>query len=198
MPEAATAHAPKVETFDIVAGVNVDPKGFHRTVDEFRLLADNVLYMRRGMDHPKFGYLESFLLADGGLRISIYHFRPGTTVEHVRYVDIVSVDRSDASRWRVKDLYLDIVQSPVNDAEVAPIPLNAETTIKVEDVDELVAAHQQGLIDDDETERAISTALEARAAIAAAGDDIDTWLASLELGLHWADNVVLAPAMSAN
>ena len=64
-------HPPKVETFDLREMVNTDPKGFQRKVDEFRTLTPSRLYMRRGMDHPKFGYLESFLLADEGLRISI-------------------------------------------------------------------------------------------------------------------------------
>lgn len=187
-------HPPKVETFDLREMVNIDPKGFHRKVDEFRLLAPNHLYMRRGMDHPKFGYLETFLLADEGLRISIYHFRPGMRVEHQRYVDIVSVDRTDPQCWQMTDLYLDILQAPTDSEAVAPLPGDTTTQIRVEDVDELVAAHTQGLISDELTEFAIETTLTARAAIAAHGDDIDTWMQTLKLNATWASDVKLSPS----
>lgn len=197
MPAATSkAHAPKVEFFDIAAQVNTDPKGFQRSVDEFRRLSPSRLYMRRGMDHPKFGYLESFLLADAGLRISIYHFRPGVRLEHVRYVDIVDIDRTDDNCWKVTDLYLDILQSPVDGDAVAPLPEGAATEVLVEDVDELVAAHREGLISDDQTERAIERALHSRAAIAACGDSVDRWLSTLNLGQAWADHVVLSPTMA--
>lgn len=187
-------HPPKVETFDLREMVNIDPKGFQRKVDEFRTLTPSRLYMRRGMDHPKFGYLESFLLADEGLRISIYHFRPGVKVEHQRYVDIVSIDRTDPQCWRMTDLYLDILQAPTDPEAIAPLPVDAATQIRVEDVDELVAAHTQGLISDELTEFAIETTLTARAAIAAHGDNIDAWMQTLNLEATWADAVELSPA----
>lgn len=186
-------HPPKVETFNLREMVNIDPKGFHRKVDEFRLLSPSRLYMRRGMDHPKFGYLESFLLADEGLRINIYHFRPGIKVDHQRYVDIVSVDRTDPQCWRMTDLYLDILQVPTDSEAMAPLAENAETEIHVEDVDELVAAHTQGLISDELTEFAIETTLTTRAAISAHGDSVDAWMTSLHLDATWADEVELAP-----
>ncbi|WP_048761086.1 DUF402 domain-containing protein [Corynebacterium vitaeruminis] len=188
-------HPPKAETFNLREMVNIDPKGFRRKVDEFQLLTPNRLYMRRGMDHPKFGYLESFLLADEGLRISIYHFRPGVKVEHQRYVDIVSIDHTDPQCWRMTDLYLDILQAPSDAEAVAPLPADAATQIRVEDVDELVAAHTQGLISDELTEFAIETTLTARAAIAAHGDSIDAWMQSLNLNTTWADAVELSPAV---
>lgn len=187
-------HPPKVETFDLSKMINIDPKGFHREVDEYCTISPNRLYMRRGMDHPKFGYLESFLLADEGLRISIYHFRPGIKVEHIRYVDIVSIDCSTPDRWHMTDLYLDILQAPRDADAVAPLPADAPSSIVVEDVDELVAAHAQGLISDEVTESAIETALRARADIAANGDHIDAWLSSFDMDTTWADDVELAPA----
>lgn len=201
MRAALETHPPKVETFHLAEMVNIDPKGFRREVDEYRLLGADCLYMRRGMDHPKFGYLESFLLPRLGLRVSIYHFRPGKKVEHVRYVDVVAIDRPDANTWRATDLYLDILEAPGSPAEspagtpaIAPLPADAPTTILVEDVDELVAAHTQGLISDELTQFAIEAALSAQAVIAAHGDSIDAWLESLNLGGTWADHVELAPA----
>lgn len=204
MRAACETHPPKVETFNLREMVNVDPKGFRREVDEYRLVGQDCLYMRRGMDHPKFGYLESFLLPLLGLRVSIYHFRPGVKAEHTRYVDIVAIDHSDMDCWHATDLYLDILQAPAEDGNsassdsIAPLPADAATTILVEDVDELVAAHAQGLISDELTQFAIEAALSARASIAANGDCIDTWLQNLNLGAAWAEQVDLTPAAPEN
>ena len=92
------------------------------------------------------------------------------------------------------DLYLDILQAPTAPEAIAPLPVDAATQIRVEDVDELVAAHIQGLISDELTEFAIETTLTARAAIAAHGDNIDAWMQTLNLEATWADAVELSPA----
>ena len=54
-------HRPKVETFDIAARTNVDPKGFVRPVEHYREEPWG-LYMARHADHPRFHYLESWII----------------------------------------------------------------------------------------------------------------------------------------
>ncbi|MFD8880015.1 DUF402 domain-containing protein [Corynebacterium xerosis] len=199
-------HAPKLETFDVSAAANVDPKGFVRGVDVFETHPHG-LYMGRGADHPQFGYLESWLLPDLGLRANIFHFRPGVAATSHRYLDVAEVTREpgsdavngafatsdarDASDapiardagtdvWRTRDLYLDLV---VLDEEV-----------RVDDADELTAAVAAGLIDAEAGAWAIDRAFAALAGITAHGRDVDAWLASVGCPVTWADDVSLAPA----
>ena len=50
-------HPVKRETFNTAEYTNTDPKGFLREVDTYTE-TDFGLYMARGADHPRFGYLE--------------------------------------------------------------------------------------------------------------------------------------------
>ena len=63
-------HPVKSETFLVPERINIDPKGFKRAVDTYTE-TDFGLYMARGADHPDFGYLESWLLPELNLRVSI-------------------------------------------------------------------------------------------------------------------------------
>ena len=65
-------HPVKVEFFDTATDVNTDPKGYLRSVETYRE-TDFGLYMARGANHPRFGYLESWLLPDLGLRVNKFH-----------------------------------------------------------------------------------------------------------------------------
>ena len=78
----------KQETFDTTSKINTDPKGFLREVDIFRV-TDFGLYMARGANHPKFGYLESWLLPTLGPRANIFHFREDVDVHQDFYIDVV-------------------------------------------------------------------------------------------------------------
>ena len=64
-------HPVKRETFNTAEYTNTDPKGFLREVDTYTE-TDFGLYMARGADHPRFGYLESWLLPDLNL-LSLIH-----------------------------------------------------------------------------------------------------------------------------
>ena len=77
---AVDLHPVKQETFDTMSKTNTDPKGYLRDVDTFTV-TDFGLYMARGANHPKFGYLESWLLPELNLRANIFHFREGVDVE---------------------------------------------------------------------------------------------------------------------
>lgn len=187
MATAAHVHRPKVETFDRDAKLNIDPKGFRRTVDTYTETPWG-LYMARPADHPSFCYLESWLLPDLGLRVSKFHFTPQGYREQDHYVDIVEIDRLESSAsdpersspeesnhgalWRTTDLYLDIV-----------VVTGRET--QVLDADELALAIAGGVIEPARGEYAMDRAFTAAIGIASAGHDVDRWLADGGRPVEW-------------
>lgn len=172
-------HPVKQETFDTTSKINTDPKGFLREVDTFRV-TDFGLYMARGANHPKFGYLESWLLPKLNLRANIFHFREGVDVEQDYYFDIADID-VEGEVWRTRDLYVDLVA------------VQGEA-IDVLDIDELAAATSAGFITAEEAEKAIDATLNAVEGITRHDDDAMEWLRALGIELTWADEVELTPA----
>ncbi|PRQ12271.1 DUF402 domain-containing protein [Corynebacterium sp. 13CS0277] len=175
----ADLHPVKQETFTIDAMTNVDPKGFVRAVDTYRL-TDFGLYMGRGADHPAFGYLESWLLPGLKLRANKFHCRPGVERTEDYYFDIADIDVA-GDVWTTRDLYVDLLST-------------AGRPVEVDDIDELAAATSAGLITAEEAERAIETTLVAVDGITRHGDDPMAWLASLGYELTWATDITLTPA----
>lgn len=175
----AELHPVKSETFDIAARTNVDPKGHLRPVEVFRR-TDFGLYMARGANHPRFGYLESWLLPDLGLRANIFHFREGVEERQDYYFDVAEIER-DGEVWTTRDLYVDLVS-------VTGEPID------VLDIDELAAATSAGLITAAEAEGAIDTTLSAVEGITRHNDDAMKWLRSRGIELTWAEQVELTPA----
>ncbi|MDZ7913615.1 MAG: DUF402 domain-containing protein [Rhodococcus sp. (in: high G+C Gram-positive bacteria)] len=163
-------HRPKVETFDIAARTNVDPKGFIRPVEQYREEPWG-LYMARHADHPRFHYLESWIIPELGIRASILHFTP----EHVRdwdyYVDIGDFTRSEQV-WTSEDHYLDLI-------------VQTGHSIELLDVDELLEANTAGILDPKTSERAMLNAARAIDGIAAHGHNLDAWLGSLGMPVTW-------------
>lgn len=175
---SADLHPVKQETFDTTANTNTDPKGFLREVDTFRV-TDFGLYMARGANHPKFGYLESWLLPELGLRANIFHFREGVEAAQDFYFDVADIDVNDGV-WRTRDLYVDLVSLTGNPIDVL-------------DIDELAAATSAGLITAEEAEKAMDVTLNAVEGITRHDDDAMRWLRTLGIELTWADRVELAP-----
>lgn len=175
---ATDLHPVKQETFDTAARINIDPKGFLREVDTFRV-TDFGLYMGRGADHPAFGYLESWLLPQLGLRANISHFREGSEREQDFYFDVADID-VDGEVWRTRDLYVDLVSLTGNPIDVL-------------DIDELAAATSAGYISAEEAEKAIDVTLAAVEGITRHGDDALEWLRAQGIELTWADEVELTP-----
>lgn len=175
----ADLHPVKQETFDITANINTDPKGFLREVDTFKV-TDFGLYMARGANHPQFGYLESWLLPELGLRANIFHYREGEEREQDFYFDVADIDVEDGV-WHTRDLYVDLVSQTGNPIDVV-------------DIDELAAATSAGLISAEEAEKAIDVTLAAVEGITRHGDDAMEWLRALGIELTWADEVELTPA----
>ncbi|MDO4908269.1 MAG: DUF402 domain-containing protein [Corynebacterium sp.] len=180
-------HPVKEETFDLSKRVNRDPKGFQRDVDVFRV-TDFGLYMARGADHPKFGYVESWLLPDLGLRANVYHYRNGVetgvgdSAKEQYYVDVADIS-VDGDVWSSRDLYVDLLA-------------NDGVPVEVVDIDELAAATSAGLISAEEAERAIEHTLTAVEGITRHDDSLNEWLSATGYTLDWADpeSITLTPA----
>ena len=171
-------HPVKQETFDMSSNTNTDPKGYLREVDTFKV-TDFGLYMARGANHPKFGYLESWLLPKLNLRANIFHFREGVEAEQDYYFDIAEID-IQGKVWRTRDLYVDLVM------------VQGEA-IDVLDIDELAAATSAGLISAGDAEKAIDATLNAVEGITRHDDDAMEWLRAQGIELTWADQVELMP-----
>ena len=176
---SADLHPVKQESFDTTSNTNTDPKGFLREVDTYKV-TDFGLYMARGANHPRFGYLESWLLPKLGLRANIFHFREGAEKEQDFYFDVADID-VDGDVWRTRDLYVDLVSLTGNPIDVL-------------DIDELAAACSAGLITAEEAEKAIDVTLRAVEGITRHDDDAMEWLRALGIELTWADEVELTPA----
>lgn len=171
-------HPVKEETFNTTERVNVDPKGYLREVDTYTV-TDFGLYMARGANHPKFGYLESWLLPKLGLRANIFHFRDGVDERQDFYIDVAEIHRED-DVWTTRDLYVDLIS-------------NTGEPIDVHDIDELSAATSAGLISAEDAEKAIDATLTAVEGITRYGDNAMEWLKALGMELTWADDVQLTP-----
>ena len=185
-------HPVKQETFATECGINIDPKGFHRTVDTYHETKFG-LYMGRGADHPQFGYLESWLLPDLSLRVSIFHYRPGYERPQDYYIDIVDISKVDINKqdavsstipqsvstetthtWHTRDLYVDIVSLTGQQVDVL-------------DIDELAEATAEGLISAEDAEQAIEAMLRAVEGITRHNDNVLAWLDAVNIPISWAD-----------
>lgn len=164
-------HPPKIITFDVAAGVNIDTKGHERAVDEYRVTPFG-LYMSRAMvGRPTAHWMESWLLPELGICVTVWWWNPGHARDQDFYVDICDIVR-DGDRWRLTDHYLDILVRQRRGAEVI-------------DVDEFVAAVALGLLDPGTAEAAMHRTHHTLDGIAAHGHDLDAWLGGLGIRLTW-------------
>lgn len=162
-------HPPKIETFDVSAGTNTDPKGFVRAVTTYREFPHG-LYLDRPMPgHPTLVHLRSWLLPGLGLRVTDFTWQTGHERPQDWYLDVVDVTR-DGSTWRTEDHYVDLVV------------LTGERT-DVLDLDELVLAVAGGQLAPETAERALVTSHATLAGLVAHGHDLDAWLAGLGIAL---------------
>lgn len=188
----ADLHKVKQETFDIARAINIDPKGFERAVDAYELLSalpvtehpspvhpssehpspehpSPVLYMRRPTPgHPRFHYLESWLVPHLDIRLNKFHFFEGIEPTQDLYIDIAFIDIDDATTpatWRTRDLYVDVVthlpEAPSQEqsqlsSNYAP-STSSKTKVQLLDLDELGEALLAGYITADEARRALDS-----------------------------------------
>ncbi|WP_158891218.1 DUF402 domain-containing protein [Amycolatopsis anabasis] len=164
-------HAPKIETFDLAARINVDPKGIAREVEEYRVEPFGLYLARPAPGRAQFHYLESWLLPALGLRITDFWFSAGHERDQDFYLDVVEIE-SDGPAWRATDLYLDLV-------------LKTGHRLEVLDTDELLAAAEAGLLSAKRAQHALETAYAAIDGLAAHGYDLGRWLSTLDIELTW-------------
>ncbi|MGV9827529.1 DUF402 domain-containing protein [Gordonia sp. NPDC003429] len=157
-------HPPKREVFDVPAMTNTDNKGFVREVDEYRETGFGLYMARPTPDHPRFFYLESWLLPGCGLRANIFHFMPGHRPGQRLYLDVGRFNGPDEhGRWHATDWYLDLVDVP-------------GTPLEMIDVDELFEAHAAGLMSTIDCQEAVAIAARALVGAAEHGHDAQSWL----------------------
>lgn len=171
-------HPVKVETFDVESLLNVDPKGFERVVDVYEP-HDWGLYMARGADHPRFGYLESWLLPGVHLRVNIFHFRKGENSGQRLYIDVAKINR-EGSLWTTRDLFVDFVTYDDGHMDIL-------------DLDELVGAQAAGFIEQSEAYLAFDTSVALLAGVREYDGDVQAWLHRLGMPSTWAHSVELTP-----
>lgn len=165
-------HPPKIQTYDVRSGVNVDNKGLRREVTEYRR-APFGLYMSRAIvGRESASWIESWLLPDLGIIVSDWTWNPGHERHQDFYLDIARTVPGDDDVWRTTDLYLDVIVKTGEWAEVL-------------DVDEFVEAVATGLVDLPTAEWALHRLTEVTAALAAHGHDLDAWLATRGIALTW-------------
>lgn len=170
-PYADVIHAPKHETFDLVARTNTDPKGIVRAVDAYTLRPWGLYMARPTPGRAQFHYLESWLLPTLGLRANIFHWNSGYERAQDFYLDIAEVT-VHGDTWRTVDHYLDLV-------------VHTGQRTDLVDVDELLEAHRMGLIPAETAERAVLTAMTAIDGLARHDHDLQAWLASNAMDLSW-------------
>jgi len=168
---APPIHPPKRETFDLVARTNTDPKGIVRDVDEYRLTPWGLYMARPTPGRAQFGYLESWLLPELGLRVSVFHFNPGHERDQDFYLDVAQIS-VDAERWETIDHYLDIVVRTGRGADLV-------------DVDELLQAHREGVVSAETARAALQCAVSAVEGLAAHGYNLNAWLGAIDVQLSW-------------
>ncbi|MFC5993063.1 DUF402 domain-containing protein [Pseudonocardia hispaniensis] len=164
-------HPPKIQTFDVTAKINIDNKGIVRTVEEYRVESFG-LYMSRAMvNRVSAHWVESWLLPDLGVCVTDWWWNPGHERDQDFYLDVAAIERG-RDRWRLTDLYLDIVVRTGRSAQVV-------------DVDEFVEAVAGGLLEPALAEYAMHRTHDTVAALAAHGHDLDRWLATEGIALSW-------------
>ena len=166
-----TIHAPKHETFDLVARTNTDPKGIVRAVDVYTVEPWGLYMARPTPGRAQFHYMESWLLPSLGLRATVFHFNPGHELDQDYYLDVGRYT-SGARAWHAEDHYLD---------------LRVRTGVGVElsDVDELLTAVRHGLLTPEKGEQAVHAAVSAIDGLSRHDYDLNRWLADNGMALTW-------------
>ena len=101
-------HAPKHETFDLIARTNTDPKGIVRAVDVYTVEPWGLYMARPTPGRAQFHYMESWLLPSLGLRATVFHFNPGHERDQDYYLDVGRYTPGPTA-WHAEDHYLDLV-----------------------------------------------------------------------------------------
>jgi predicted RNA-binding protein associated with RNAse of E/G family len=164
-------HAPKHETFDLVARTNTDPKGIVRAVDVYTVEPWGLYMARPTPGRAQFHYMESWLLPSLRLRATVFHFNPGHELDQDFYLDVGHY-RPGTTAWYSEDHYLDLI-------------VRTGVGVELSDVDELLTAVRHGLLTPEVGEQAVQTAVSAIDGLSRHDYDLDSWLADSGMALTW-------------
>lgn len=142
-----------------------------RAVDEYLVRPWGLYMARRAPGRAQFHYLESWLLPSLGLRITIFHFKPGHERDHDYYLDVGQYVPGPTV-WRSEDHYLDL-------------ELSVGKGVQLTDVDELLVAVRHHLLTPEAAERAVRRAAAAVDGLARHDYDLNRWLATQDMELTW-------------
>ncbi|MEV6773002.1 DUF402 domain-containing protein [Nocardia sp. NPDC051030] len=167
----ATPHRPRLEFFNLAELSWTDYHGYLHQVEHMHAEPWG-LYMERIVDNPRFRYIESWMLPELSLRVTVYHQRPGHDRGQTYYLDIGDYGPVGPKKWRAEGHYVHVVARPGQVPELLGI-------------DELLAAHAAGHFDSVRTQTAIARAAAVVDGIAGCGHDVDRWLAAQGVALSW-------------
>ncbi|WP_245722084.1 DUF402 domain-containing protein [Nocardia crassostreae] len=168
---AVAPHRPRLKYFNLPELSWTDHRGFLHSVEHMHAEPWG-LYVERKVDNPRFHYIESWLLPELTLRVTVYHLRPGHDRKQTYYLDIGDYGPVEGKKWRAEGHYLHVVARPGQVPELLGI-------------DELLAAHAAGYFDTAHTHRAIERAAAVVDGLAGCGHDVDRWLATQGFTLSW-------------
>ena len=123
-------------------------------------------------DHAYWANREAYILP--GQDIVISRFDPTGRSERISprfYIDMAAV-QPGSEVWTVRDLYLDVI-------------VHADGTPELVDADEYAEAVLEGHLTPDEQRRALASAQRVVNGLFTYGNDLDAWLASLDIRLDW-------------
>jgi uncharacterized protein len=164
-------HAPKHETFDLVARTNTDPKGIVRAVDVYTAQPWGLYMARPTPGRAQFHYMESWLLPSLHMRATVFHFNPGHERDQDYYLDVGRYTPGPTA-WYSEDHYLDLV-------------VRTGVGVELADVDELLTAVRHGLLTQESGEQAVRTAVAAIDGLSRHDYDLNRWLAGRGMSLTW-------------
>lgn len=168
---AGLIHPPKLETFDLQAHTNTDPKGIVRAVDEYSVHPWGLYMARPTPGRAQFHYLQSWLLPSLNLRATVFHFSPGHERDQDFYLDVGRYTPGPTA-WTAEDHYLDLVVRTGRGVELC-------------DVDELLTAVKDNLLSPEDGEQAVRTAVSAVDGLTRHGYDLHRWLTEEGMTLTW-------------
>ena len=132
-------HAPKHETFDLVARTNTDPKGIVRAVDVYTVEPWGLYMARPTPGRAQFHYMESWLLPSLGCGDGV-PFQPRPRTRSGLLPRRRPLPPAPTA-WHAEDHYLDLV-------------VRTGIGVELSDVDELLTAVRHGLLTPGTGERA--------------------------------------------
>jgi uncharacterized protein len=122
-------------------------------------------------DHPHLLHVESHVLPTLDLMVSFFTEREGGPYPPRFYCDMASIE-AGPEIWTVRDLYLDVSVCPGHSPELLDMAEYAEAVL-------------EGHLTPDEQRRALLSAERVVNGLFAHNNDLEVWLASLNIHLNW-------------